>query len=83
MEKIYIRFTDGATTLLIDMNDQEAQNEAIDNGFYMIYDENNKPSIVESSELLKGKSPTRETILEAVQERLARKSYDNYMKINN
>lgn len=35
---VYIKFTNGAVTKLINMNDEVSQNEAIENGFYMLTD---------------------------------------------
>lgn len=74
---VYIKFTNGAVTKLINMNDEVSQNEAIENGFYMLTDENGTPEVVESAELVAGKNLDRAVMLNAIAEKLANKSNKN------
>lgn len=74
---VYIKFTNGAVTKLINMNDEVSQNEAIENGFYMLTDENDTPEVVESAELVAGKNLERAAMLNAIAEKLAAKSNKN------
>ena len=74
---VYIKFTNGAVTKLINMNDEVSQNEAIENGFYMLTDENGTPEIIESAELVAGKNLERAAMLNAIAEKLANKSNKN------
>lgn len=74
---VYIKFTNGAVTKLINMNDEVSQNEAIENGFYMLTDEAGTPEVVESAELVAGKNLERAAMLNAIAEKLAAKSNKN------
>lgn len=74
---VYIKFTNGAVTKLINMNDEVSQNEAIENGFYMLTDENGTPEVIESEELVAGKNLDRAVMLNAIAEKLANKSNKN------
>lgn len=74
---VYIKFTNGAVTKLINMNDEVSQNEAIENGFYMLTDEAGTPEVIESSELIAGKNLERAAMLNAIAEKLAAKSNKN------
>ena len=74
---VYIKFTNGAVTKLINMNDEVSQNEAIENGFYMLTDENGTPEVIESAELVAGKNLERAAMLNAIAEKLANKSNKN------
>lgn len=74
---VYIKFTNGAVTKLINMNDEVSQNEAIENGFYMLTDEAGTPEVVESAELVAGKNLERAAMLNAIAEKLATKSNKN------
>lgn len=74
---VYIKFTNGAVTKLINMNDEVSQNEAIENGFYMLTDEAGTPEVVESAELVAGKNLERAAMLSAIAEKLAAKSNKN------
>lgn len=77
---VYIKFSNGATTQLINMNNEVAQNEAIDNGFFMLVDENGVPEVVESETLVKNKSKDRAAMLEAIADKLGNKSKTNKIK---
>lgn len=74
---VYIKFTNGAVTKLINMNDEVSQNEAIENGFYMLTDEAGTPEVIESAELVAGKNLERAAMLNAIAEKLANKSNKN------
>lgn len=78
---VYIKFSNGSTTMLINMNDEVKQNDAIESGFYMVQDEDGSPAIVESEELLKGKSKTRAEMIDSINKKLGTKSENNKKKI--
>lgn len=78
---VYIKFTNGSTTMLINMNDEVKQNEAIECGFYMVKDPDGSPAIVESEELLKGKSKSRAEMIDSINKKLSAKSENNKKKI--
>lgn len=81
-KKVYIKFTNGSTTMLIDVNDEIKQNDAIESGFYMVTDEDGSPAVVTSEELMKGKSKSQAELINAVQEKLSKKSETNKRKID-
>lgn len=73
----YLRFTNGAVEQLVSINNEVAQNECIDNGFWMLTDEDGTPSLVDSSELVKSKKDNRAELLKAIQQKLSAKSNIN------
>lgn len=77
---VYIKFSNGATTQLINMNNEVAQSEAVENGFFMIVDENGVPEVVESDTLVKNKDKDRADMLEAIADKLGNKSKANQIK---
>lgn len=50
----YVKFTNGSTTRLINMNNEVAQREAEEDGFYMVIGADGVPEHMDSSELLNG-----------------------------
>lgn len=75
---VYIKFSNGSVTQLINMNNEVAQIEAIENGFYMVMDDNGVPEVVESETLVANRNEDRAAMLAAIADKLANKS-----KINN
>lgn len=78
----YVKFTNGSTTRLINMNNEVAQREAEDDGFYMIIGADGIPEHVESSELVNGRS-NRDARLLALANKLANKNNNNINKAKN
>ena len=77
---VYIKFSNGSTTQLINMNNEVAQNEAIDNGFFMLVGEDGVPEVVESDTLIKNKNRDRAAMLEAITNKLGNRSKSNQVK---
>lgn len=75
---VYIKFSNGSVTQLVNMNNEVAQIEAIENGFYMVMDDNGVPEVVESETLVANRNEDRAAMLAAIADKLANKS-----KINN
>lgn len=71
---VYLKFTNGAVTKLINVSNEVAQADALDNGFYMVTDENGSPEVVESTDLIKDRSDNRADLLRRVAEKLAVKN---------
>lgn len=69
----YIKFTNGSTTRLINMNNEVTQHEAEDDGFHMIIGEDGIPEHIESSELINNTSD-RDARLVALANKLASKN---------
>ena len=74
---VYIKFSNGSVTQLVNMNNEVAQNEAVENGFYMLTDENGVPEIVESETLLANGNEDRAAMLAAIADKLANRSKVN------
>ena len=74
---VYIKFSNGSVTQLVNMNNEVAQNEAIENGFYMVMDDNGVPEVVESETLLANRNEDRAAMLAAIADKLANKSKAN------
>lgn len=74
---VYIKFSNGSVTQLVNMNNEVAQNEAVENGFYMLTDENGVPEIVESETLLVNRNEDRAAMLAAIADKLASRSKVN------
>lgn len=74
---VYIKFSNGSVTQLVNMNNEVAQNEAIENGFYMVMDDNGVPEVVESETLLVNRNEDRAAMLAAIADKLANKSKAN------
>lgn len=74
---VYIKFSNGSVTQLINMNNEVAQIEAIENGFYMVMDENGVPEVVESETLVANRNEDRAAMLAAIADKLANKSKIN------
>ena len=74
---VYIKFSNGSVTQLVNMNNEVAQNEAVENGFYMLMDENGVPEIVESETLLANRNEDRAAMLAAIADKLASRSKVN------
>ena len=74
---VYIKFSNGSVTQLVNMNNEVAQNEAVENGFYMLMDENGVPEIVESETLLANRNEDRAAMLAAIADKLASRSKAN------
>lgn len=74
---VYIKFSNGSVTQLVNMNNEVAQNEAVENGFYMLTDENGVPEIVESETLLANRNEDRAAMLAAIADKLASRSKVN------
>ena len=77
---VYIKFSNGSVTQLVNMNNEVAQNEAIENGFYMVMDDKGVPEIVESETLLANRNEDRAAMLAAIADKLANKSKANQSK---
>lgn len=77
---VYIKFSNGSVTQLVNMNNEVAQNDAIENGFYMLMDDNGVPEIVESETLLANRNEDRAVMLAAIADKLANKSKANQTK---
>ena len=77
---VYIKFSNGSVTQLVNMNNEVAQNEAIENGFYMVMDDNGVPEVVESETLLANRNEDRAAMLAAIVDKLANKSKANQTK---
>lgn len=77
---VYIKFSNGSVTQLVNMNNEVAQNEAIENGFYMVMDDNGVPEVVESETLLANRNEDRAAMLAAIADKLANKSKNNQNK---
>lgn len=74
---VYIKFSNGSVTQLVNMNNEVAQNEAVENGFYMLTDDNGVPEIVESETLLANRNEDRAAMLAAIADKLASRSKAN------
>ena len=74
---VYIKFSNGSVTQLVNMNNEVAQNEAIENGFYMVMDDNGIPEVIESETLLTNRNEDRAAMLAAIADKLANKSKAN------
>ena len=74
---VYIKFSNGSVTQLVNMNNEVAQNEAIENGFYMVMDDNGVPEVVESETLLANRNEDRAAMLAAIADKRANKSKNN------
>ena len=74
---VYIKFSNGSVNQLVNMNNEVAQNEAIENGFYMVMDDNGVPEVVESETLLANRNEDRAAMLAAIANKLANKSKAN------
>ena len=74
---VYIKFSNGSVTQLVNMNNEVAQNEAVENGFYTLTDENGVPEIVESETLLANRNEDRAAMLAAIADKLASRSKVN------
>ena len=74
---VYIKFSNGSVTQLVNMNNEVAQIEAIENGFYMVMDENGVPEVVESETLVANRNEDRAAMLAAIADKLANKSKIN------
>lgn len=74
---VYIKFSNGSVTQLVNMNNEVAQNEAIENGFYMVMDNNGVPEVVESETLIANRNEDRAAMLAAIADKLANKSKAN------
>ena len=74
---VYIKFSNGSVTQLINMNNEVAQIEAIENGFYMVMDDNGVPEVVESETLVANRNEDRAAMLAAIADKLANKSKIN------
>ena len=70
----YLRFSNGAVEQLININDEISQNEALDSGFRLVKDKNDKPLVVDSSEIIKERYKNYKSTLEAVSERIGNRS---------
>lgn len=79
---IYIKFTNGSTTMLINMNDEVKQNDAIESGFYMLKDADGSPAIVDSEDLIKDRSKSRAELIDSINKKLGAKSDSNKKKID-
>ncbi len=77
----YIKFTNGSTTRLLNMNNEVAQREAEDDGFYMVMGEDGIPAHIESSELLNN-NRDRDARLVALANKLASKNNNNIRRNN-
>lgn len=71
---VYIKFSNGSVTQLINMNNEVAQNEAVENGFYMVLDDNGIPEVVESETLIAHKNEDRAAMLAAIASKLSARS---------
>lgn len=74
---VYIKFSNGSVTQLVNMNNEVAQIEAIENGFYMVMDDNGVPEVVESETLVANRNEDRAAMLAAIADKLANKSKIN------
>ena len=74
---VYIKFSNGSVTQLVNMNNEVAQNEAIENGFYMVMDDNGVPEVVGSETLLANREEDRAARVAAIADELANKSKAN------
>lgn len=74
---VYIKFSNGSVTQLVNMNNEVAQIEAIENGFYMVMDDNGVPEVVESETLIANRNEDRAAMLAAIADKLANKSKIN------
>ena len=74
---VYIKFSNGSVTQLVNMNNEVAQNEAIENGFYMVMDDNGVTEVVESETLSANRNEDRAAMLAAIADKLANKSKAN------
>lgn len=74
---LYIKFTNGAVTRLINANNEVAQNDALENGFYMLTDSDGVPEAVDSQELIAGRDQNKAQMLAAIREKLEKKSTAN------
>lgn len=70
----YVKFSNGSTTRLINMNNEVAQREAVDDGFYMVMGDDGIPAHIESSELINGTRQDRDVRLLALASKLASKN---------
>lgn len=75
----YIKFTNGAVTRLINMDNEEAQKEAELDGFYMLIGADGIPEHIESSELING-NKERDARLIALANKLNSKNQTNINK---
>lgn len=77
---VYIKFTNGSVTKLIDVNNEIAQNDALENGFYMLIDKNGTPEVVESDDLVKNRNVERAAMLQKIADKLEHKNRENLTK---
>lgn len=71
---VYIKFSNGSTSMLIDMYNEVKQNEAIENGFHMEIELDGTPIVVESSQLEVSEDVGRAEMLERIREKLGGRS---------
>ena len=75
MKKTYVKFSNGSTTMLIDMYDSVRQAEAQENGFYAVIDEEDGvPVTVDSSELVSNNDKNKADMLRAIAAKAAKKA---------
>lgn len=69
---IYIKFSNGSTTRLINMHNEVAQREAEEDGFQMVMGEDGVPETVDSSALTMNKMESeRSLLIKKISEKLA------------
>lgn len=68
-EQIYIKFSNGSTTQLVDLYNEERQAEVIEDGFIMVTDEEGMPETVSSSEIITEVHLERADMLRKIKER--------------
>ena len=70
---IYLKFSNGAVSQLINVENEVAQAEAIENGFKLVREADGSPAIVDSNTLLKKNgSKGRSSIMDEVLKKLGR-----------
>lgn len=70
---IYLKFSNGAVSQLINVENEVAQAEAIDNGFKLVREADGSPAIVDSNTLLKkNANKGRSSIMDEVLKKLGR-----------
>lgn len=72
--KIYIKFSNGSTTQLVDMYNEARQNELIEDGFLMQKDSDGLPATVDSTELITENNLEKAQMLKAIAEKHASKN---------
>ena len=70
----YLRFTNGSTTLLINYLDTVRQDKAVEDGFYLVEDEDGSPATGTSDELLVRDDNNKAAIIRAVQDKIKSRS---------